>query len=469
MNKADEIAKFQALMSLAVAQNDDLTNEIRYQKGVLKSLGLTDGEILDLIHDRHARAPISTGRAQIALAAVRHAAGLPHQAGPLPVRRPWSPTQAFDERTAQYMRASGREPRSHPPAGLRPAPQKPSAEAYETPLVPPATPAAVNQGAPQQPPVALQVPYGVSQHGDLVPAREADAGEVYACPGCAGLLVLHAGAVRAKHFAHKANTACDGETLAHITAKLLIAKIIDEHCVSKTRITLQCACGKCGSPVQKELPHSAFTNSAVEERIGPFVCDVVAFKESRPVLAVEIFNSHAVGDEKAEQLDLPWIELEAAEVIADPFNWRPVQMRLKPTLCFDCKTERAELERVAARWKLPLSEPLYVAAVAPCWGCKEKIIWYWWRGVPFAQEKPPEPVPRTLQFRFSKMYGGKYWMNICPGCRAPQGDNFVFLAPDSPFSKLPINETQEMKASRQNQNAAVVTQFINVIKRNMAS
>ena len=467
MEKSDEISKFQALMSLAVEQRDDLTAEIRYQKGVLKSLGLTDGDLLDLIHDRHARAPISTGRAQIALAAVRHAAGLPAHSSPLTVRRSWSPTQAFDARTAQYMRASGREPRSRPPAESRQAPQKHAAEAQAARLASGATPTGTKQTNALQPPIALQVPYGVSQHGDLVPARDADADAVYACPGCAGLLVLHAGAVRAKHFAHKANTACDGETLVHITAKLLVAKIINEHSNSNTGITLQCTCSKCESPVQRELPHSAFTHSEIEERIGPYVCDVVAFKEGTAVLAVEIFNSHAVGGEKAEQLGLPWIELEAAEVLADPFNWRPVQMRLKPTLCLDCKAERAELERVAARWKLPLSEPLYVAAVAPCWGCKEKIIWYWWPGVPFAQEKPPEPVPRTLQFRFSKMYGGKYWMNICPGCRAPQGDNFVFLALDSPFKGLPVNETPEMKTNRQNQNAAVVSQFMDVIKRNI--
>lgn len=467
MDKTDEIAKFQALMSLAVAQNGDLINEIRYQKGVLKSLGLTDGEILDLIHDRHARAPISTGRAQIALAAVRHAAGLPQHAAPLTVRRSSSPTQALDERTVQYMRASGREPRSRPPVDLAQAPQKHPAEAYRVLRAPPVALTAVSHTNAAPPPTTLQVPYGVSQDGELVHAREADAAAMYACPGCAGLLVLHAGAVRAKHFAHKAHTACDGETLAHITAKLLVAKVIDEHCDSKTRVTLLCTCSKCDSPVQRDLPHSAFTSSAVEERIGPFVCDVVAFKESRPVLAVEIFNSHAVGDEKAEQLGLPWIELDAAEVLADPFNWRPVRMRLKPTLCRDCKAERAELERVAGRWNLPLSEPLYVAAVAPCWGCKEKIIWYWWRGVPFAQEKPPAPAPRTVQFRFSKMYGGKYWMNVCPGCRAPQGDNFVFLASDSPFGKLPINETQEMTAHRQSQNTAVVSQFINIINRNM--
>jgi hypothetical protein len=243
--------------------------------------------------------------------------------------------------------------------------------------------------------------------------------------------------------------------------------VINEHSKSNARIKLLCTCSTCQAPTERELPRTAFTSSAVEERVGPFVCDVIAFKDDKPVLAVEIFNSHAVGDEKAEQLELPWIELNAAEVLEDPFNWRPGQMRLKPTLCRDCKAARAKLERVAAHWKLPLAEPLYVAAVAPCWGCKEEIIWYWWQGVPFAQEKPPQPIPRTLQFRFSKMYGGKYWMNICPGCRAPQGDNFVFLASDSPFNGISLNQTPEMKAHHQNQNAAVVTHFINVIKRNM--
>jgi hypothetical protein len=279
--------------------------------------------------------------------------------------------------------------------------------------------------------------------------------------------VLHSGAVRARHFAHKASTACDGETLVHITAKLLIAKVINEHCSSNSRITLHCACSRCRSALQLAIPSTAFTGSAVEERVGSFICDVVAFRESDPVLGIEIFKTHAVGAVKAEQLEIPWMELTAADVLENPFDWRPTQMHLKPTVCPDCKNERAELEMVAERWKLPISEPLYVPAVAPCWSCKEKIIWYWWKGVPFAQTKPPEPVPCTLQFRFSKMYGGKYWMNVCPGCRAPQGDNFVFLASDSPFRGFPLNETAEMKAHQVRKNAAVVTQFVNIIKRNM--
>jgi len=467
--KSDEIAKYQALMSLAIAQSGDLTAELRYQQGVLKSLGLTDGELLDLIHDRHARTPISTARAQIALAAVRNAAGLPQRPAPMTVRRPWSPTQAFGERAAQYMRAHGKDPRPRPPPGPGPAAQRHPAAAQQprpTPA-PPVTPTTASQADKPVPLPELLVPYGVSEEGELVHARDADASATYTCPGCDGHLVLHSGAVRTKHFAHKTDTACDGETLAHMTAKLLVAKVINAHGHSDAPIKLLCSCSKCRSPAERELPHAAFTSSAVEERVGPFVCDVVAFKDGKPVLAVEIFNSHAVGDEKAQQLELPWIELDAGEVLEDPYNWRPTQMRLKPTLCRECKEKRAELEQVAQRWRLPLSNPLYVAAVAPCWSCKEKIIWYWWQGVPFAQAKPPEPVPRILQFRFSKMYGGKYWMNICPGCRAPQGDNFVFLASDSPFSGLSLIQTPEMKAHHQKQNAAVVKQFINIVKRNM--
>jgi len=138
-------------MSLAVAQDGDLTNEIRYQKDVLKSLGLTEGEILDLIHDRHARAPISAGQAQIALASVRHAAGLAHHAGPPTVRRSRSPTQALDARTEQYMRASGRAPRPRPPDGPRQVLQKHSAEAYEARPAPPATPTEATRPPPCSP------------------------------------------------------------------------------------------------------------------------------------------------------------------------------------------------------------------------------------------------------------------------------------------------------------------------------
>jgi hypothetical protein len=216
---------------------------------------------------------------------------------------------------------------------------------------------------------------------------------------------------------------------------------------------------------EKQLPADAFSTSEVEVQLGRFVCDVVAIKEDTEVLAVEILKSHAVGADKANALELPWIELDASDVLEDPFHWRPAQARLKPTTCPKCKAKRARLEAVIAHWNLPATTPNYVAAVAPCWSCHKKIIGYWWPGVPFAECKPQAPIPSIVQHRYSKMYGGRDWMNVCPGCNAPQGDNFVFLAPDSPFKGLPLNDTDWMKEHRKGQNVGVVAHFMGIVRR----
>jgi hypothetical protein len=441
MDKEKEIQKFLALLQLAASGSDDLSKEMHFQQDVLRSHGLTDGDINNLIHDRHAREGISAARSAIALASVRQAAGLPFYG----TRPPWPYTKTREEMAAEYRRARGRELRAAQPAPTAPTSPTPSKLTNND----------------------LLVPYGVDLDANLVRARDASSDVAYSCPGCGATLILHAGPIKARHFAHKADTACDGETLAHITAKLLIAQVIRENPTASTRITLQCSCDECHAPLEKELPVEAFTASVVVEPVGAFVCDVVAVKECTPVLAVEILVHHAVDEDKAAALELPWIELRADDVLENAYHWRPVQGRLKPTTCSKCKAKRAKLQEVKARWKLPDAHPDYVAAVAPCWSCHKEIIWFWWPGVPFAEIRPPEPIPRIVQHRNSKMYGGRYWMNVCPGCNAPQGDNFVFLAPDSPFKGLPLHETDSMKEHRHRQNAKIVAQFKGIVRRNV--
>jgi hypothetical protein len=441
MLKEKEILKFQALLQCAATSDDDLIAEMHFQQGVLRTFGLTDGDINDLIHDRHAREGISPARAAIALASVRQAAGLPFYG----TRRPQSLTKTREELAADYLRARGKE--------LRPTPPTSSIPTAPTPVK-----ADSNH---------LLVPYGVDSDANIVHARDAVPGVRYSCPCCESALVLHTGPIKARHFAHKATTTCDGETVAHITAKLLIAQVIREHAAKGPQISLRCTCDKCHVPFEKPLPSDAFSASQVEVPVGRFVCDVVAIKEDAAVLAVEIRKSHAVDDDKASALELPWIELKADDVLDDPFRWYPVQARLKPTTCPKCKAKHAKLVEVKARWKLPPAPPDYVAAVAPCWSCHKEIIWYWWPGVPFAENKPPAPIPHIVQNRYSKTYGGRYWMNVCPGCNAPQGDNFVFLAPDSPFKGLPLHDTDSMKEHRKRQNASVVAQFMGIVRRNI--
>lgn len=431
---------------MAGSSGDDLSKEILFQQNVLRSVGLTDGDINNLIHDRHAREGISLARGALALVAVRRSAKLPqYETRSEWYRRAVPQQKTRDELASEYLRARGKEMRSVQPVPVAPPKPAPIKAAGDT----------------------LLVPYGIDPDDNIVHARDAAVGTSYACPSCDAPLVLRAGAVKTHHFAHKADTACDGETLAHITAKLLIAKVIREHSMATSRINLECACSECRILFEKSLPKDAFSSSQVEVPVGKYVCDVVAYKGDEAVLAVEIFESHAVDDNKARDLDLPWIELKAIDVLENSMHWRPVQARLKPTACPKCKAKSAKLEQVKARWKLPAVHPDYVAAVAPCWSCQKEIVWYWWPGVPFAENKPPEPIPPVVKHRHSKMYGGSYWMNVCPGCRAPQGDNFVFLAGDSPFKGLALNNTESMKEHRNQKNSSVVKQFIKTVFRNI--
>ena len=82
-------------------------------------------------------------------------------------------------------------------------------------------------------------------------------------------------------------------------------------------------------------------------------------------------------------------------------------------------------------------EGVYTGAWAKCWKCGGRTPWWHWPGVPFCEAAPPDPKPRVLEFRHSSMFGGSYWMNTCIQCGASQGDNFVFLDPQSPLHALP--------------------------------
>jgi hypothetical protein len=477
MDLATEIAKYQALLRFAVDNNDDVQRELQYQAGVLRSLGVDDGAMNNLIHDRYSRENISRTRTEVVLASVRQAAGIvgPNSRGNWPSRAS-APTIA--EQTAEYMRRTGRGTRHR----LESSPSL--AGARVDPAVPTIPPTArlnaftgdnIGDGLRRQRSQpervefenTLSVPYGLHPDNTPVRAQEAVSGIAYTCLGCKGPLTLKSGPQRTKHFAHKVATTCDGESALHKTAKALVAKVMSENAAATTRVRLRCTCSACRREFDKVLGADAFNGAVVEAKVEGFRCDVVGLRDNQPVLAVEIFNTHAVDAHKEESLSISWVELVAAEVIEDPYYWRSVNGKLKPTVCNNCRASDRALKRVATRWLISLPEAPYVAATAPCWSCKEEIIWYWWPGVPFATEHPPQPAPPNVQFRYSKMYGASYWMNVCPGCRAPQGDNFVFLAEDSPFSRLPMHGEEEMRDERVRvQTEGAVALFKAVLKKN---
>lgn len=313
----------------------------------------------------------------------------------------------------------------------------------------------------------LRVPYGLDEGGSLVHASTANPSWVYKCPCCSSVLTLKAGEVNVKHFSHRSDTNCAGESYEHETAKLLIAKVLNDlvdYPQESKPVTLVCSCECCSSNFPITLPKDSFSGADVEHSVGRFVCDVVAMKAGTPALAIEVHQTNPVNSDKAFGLPIPWIELEAKAIIQNPHEWHPSQSgNLKPVLrlCQRCRVQQGKLQAVAARCGQPLekyagymdpSKATYIAAVRKCWAdvCGKEFIAYWWNGVPFCESKPPEPRPKTIKYRYSKTYKGSYWANCCPHCGAIDGDNFLFLDLDgkSPFKRLPMVEPESVREER---------------------
>lgn len=320
----------------------------------------------------------------------------------------------------------------------------------------------------------LLVPYGKRSDGELVRVADADKSSTYFCPGCDDRLILRDGEKRLKNFAHSSNQ-CSAESLWHRTAKALLRMVIERNASGESdMIKLQCTCKSCGEVNAVSIKSKHFDGATEEHRQGEFVCDVVAFGEGRERLALEVVYTNPMSELKKQNLSIPWIELSALDVIENPYTWRPISAKLLDWTCRVCRTPAPTVQDVADRFGIERSlysidksdlSAKYVAAVENCYGCKQDIPVFWWRGVPFCEELPPEPRPKTIRYRYSKMYGGKYWANVCAGCGAPQGDNFLFLnggvLADMPKTKLPADVRPK--------KSVAMAQFERIIARNVGS
>lgn len=98
------------------------------------------------------------------------------------------------------------------------------------------------------------------------------------------------------------------------------------------------------------------------------------------------------------------------------------------------------IEKIASDTKVVLPVG-YVYRYAPyqCGKCGKQIVIYKWYDNSLIEgeiEKPPEPIPHTIQERHTNMSGETYWANTCPHCDSVQGDFYISNEPDSPFFSL---------------------------------
>lgn len=324
----------------------------------------------------------------------------------------------------------------------------------------------------------LRVPYGLNEFGELVSAQAAQSVASYKCPCCYETLVYRAGDIRTKHFAHPPSSTCNLESILHITAKKLIQSVIVENSKGTQTIALENHCRNCGVVFSTSIPGKTFSNAGVEVRVGNYVCDVVGYRGNSIALAIEILNTHKVDSAKAQNLDTRWVELKADDVIKDPVKWAPTQANLKDSYCCDCKKHIKHVFEVADKYGIerslysPVKDPSnakYIAAVETCFKCKQETPVFWWQGVPFCEQEPPNPKPRTIKPRHSKQFGGTYWANTCASCSMIQGDNYLYLFENAPFKGLPLStDTQnETVGVRVVSGKSAVSEFMRVLKRNL--
>lgn len=212
----------------------------------------------------------------------------------------------------------------------------------------------------------LLVPFALDAAGRwLRPGEAADHGR-YACPDCRGRAVVRQGRGIIRHFAHfRTSPGCRlaGEGAEHVAAKYTVVAAVQRWREGRALApVVAMRCATCGA-LHAECELDPFVADAALERevslvAGERACrlDVALLDgEGRLALGVEIRAAHAVPGDKETLLRrarLPWMEIEARQVIADA-GARLVPLAGSGTpLSFECEAcagaRRAEERRSAA-------------------------------------------------------------------------------------------------------------------------
>ena len=284
----------------------------------------------------------------------------------------------------------------------------------------------------------LSTPYALNCESRLVHAKSAIRSTQHSCPRCGDAVILKRGKIMAAHFAHKAESACTSETIAHITAKLLICQAFSDWKAGVGQeLTVEVGChldefckNRFAYPIREKV-----TAVHQEFPIGSRRVDVMLTRDTEPVLAIEIKVSHAVDEDKAKSLAVYFIEVDAGDVIQNPHVLRDIaphhNWSAEHRTCPKCKIQISEFEgakeQIADASTVAYDSQKYKAGINSCYKCQKSILCFDWKNrVQWSVKRPPDPVPRTVQFRYSRTTGSKYWANTCPYCGSIQGDWFSY-------------------------------------------
>ncbi|GGO40478.1 competence protein CoiA family protein [Deinococcus humi] len=207
--------------------------------------------------------------------------------------------------------------------------------------------------------------------GDLVSALTAPKRAKYTCMECGGNLHVKRGPKKAAHFAHDSEdlTGCTGESVTHLAAKRLLRKQLQAELAQESLVKWMqhCSGAQGGCRMRSVLPqgHEVQGMWEVLEEVthGRYRFDVAVIVSGKAIFGFEVYHRHLVPEQKAADLDVPWLELVAEDILE--FKPRvPFRGSHSEQLCSDCHALLQALrERQARDAKRGEQTKKYVAEV----------------------------------------------------------------------------------------------------------
>ena len=168
----------------------------------------------------------------------------------------------------------------------------------------------------------LAVPYALDGQQRLVRPTEGELGGQYCCLQCGHKVHFKPGKVRKAHFYHASGATCSGESVLHLAAKRALVEGLPG--LTEIGVLLVCRCAGCEDVESKVVPLPTFDSVEAEVALGAYRLDVALLWEGKVVMAIEVYQTHRIGDAKGRELPVPWVEVPAENVLESVEVLQPV-------------------------------------------------------------------------------------------------------------------------------------------------
>lgn len=296
----------------------------------------------------------------------------------------------------------------------------------------------------------LLIPIAKDSDGNFVKPADANKTASYFCPECGECVILRRGTKKRSHFAHKTSQ-CSQESVVHKAAKEMIQMVVLAWKAGlRPAPVFVCKCYRCHNKIESPIPDKVDAVALEVTLADGHRVDVGLLEKGITIAAIEVKVTHAVDVIKAGQISVPFIEVDGNEIIERPDRLVAIQDHFKRRLCRECIAKEQEARQKQRQIEAKITSLLkeinyqrlpeldsnnkYIVRLTTCWECgREIIVFAWFPFKIFTKQKPPEPIPKTIKWRYSNSHKDRYWANTCLYCNSLQGDYYLYCEPDGPF------------------------------------